>query len=131
MHLLPETFHGKRAPTAFLLLWLGALCLAAATPARADPDKCSFNVPAGAAGETLKEFSEQCGCSLIVATDITAGVRTNGVQGKFTPLEALDLMLGGTGLVAAEDAKSGAFTVQRAKGAPQMAADPPKAGPPR
>ena len=109
-------FLGRKEPIV-LLLWLGALCLVAGAALRADPAKCAFDVPAGDAGDTLKQFSEQCGCSLIVATDLTAGVRTQPVQGKFTPLEALSLMLRGTGLAADEDSKSGAFTVRRRKDA--------------
>ncbi|MDD2762858.1 MAG: STN domain-containing protein [Opitutaceae bacterium] len=101
-------------------LLVGAACLCwGAAAGRGEPAKCVFNVPAGEAERTLKTFSEQCGRSLIVATDVTRGIRTNAVQGEWTPAEALNQMLAGTGLVATEDKKSGAFSVRRQKDSPK------------
>ena len=44
---------------------------------------------------------------------MASGVRTNAVKGDFSPVEAIDRMLAGTGLVAAQDDKAGTFTINR------------------
>ena len=95
-----------------LLCLLGSLLCAAAQPP--ESDRRAFDLPADAAEKTLKMFSEQSGCGLIMGADVVSGIRTNGVKGDFTPRAALARMLSGTGLVANEDEKSGAFVVKSA-----------------
>jgi iron complex outermembrane receptor protein len=73
----------------------------------------SFDIPAGPAADTLKLFSAQSGSNLIAATDTVKGLRTVAVHGNYTPSAALSQMLGGSGLIAVRDAKSGSFTVRR------------------
>lgn len=75
--------------------------------------KRSFNLPADAAATALKQFSQQSGRALIVDGDLVRGIKTNAVQGEFTVEEAVARLLEGTGLVAAKDAQSGAYTVKR------------------
>ncbi|MDD2765682.1 MAG: TonB-dependent receptor [Opitutaceae bacterium] len=100
------------------LIWS---CLPSLAPAQ-DSAKRDFNVPSDVAEKTLNIFSGQSGRGLIVGTDLVKGVKTNAVNGQFTPREALDQMLAGTGFVASEDEKNGAFTVRKA--APVAPADP-------
>ena len=73
----------------------------------------TFDLPVDVAEKTLKIFSEQSGRGLIVAAEIALNIRTNAVRGQFTVRGALDRMLAGTGLVAKEDPKTGAFVVHK------------------
>ncbi|MDD2762859.1 MAG: TonB-dependent receptor plug domain-containing protein [Opitutaceae bacterium] len=88
-----------------------------------------FDLPAGRADNTLKIFSEQSGFGIVAATDVVEGVRTNAVQGRFLPREALDLMLAGTGLIAAEDQQAGAFSLRRMARPPASTAAGPVPAP--
>jgi len=80
--------------------------------AAAAPATKTFHVPAGDAEITLREFSRQAGIQIIFDIDKVSGVRTAALQGEFAPREALDRMFAGTGLVAAQDEKTGALTVR-------------------
>ncbi len=73
----------------------------------------AFNLPAGEAGQTLKQFAAQAQREIVFAPENVAGLTTNAVQGEFTPQAALDLMLADTGLTATRDAKTGAFAVRK------------------
>ena len=81
----------------------------------------TFNLPADQAEKTLKLFSEQSGRGLIMGADAVGATRTNDVRGDFTAPEALSRMLAGTGFVATQDEKSGAFVVHREKPGPNGA----------
>ncbi len=77
-----------------------------------------FDVPAGEAGQTLKQFAQQAGREIVFAPATVKGVATKAVQGEYKPADALNAMLADTGLVATQDAKSGAFAV-RAEAPPE------------
>ena len=96
--------------------------LAAVTVFAAETAKKRFNLPAGVASETLKQFAKQAGREIVFAPEAIGTVRTKEVQGELTPREALDLMLAGSGLVTSQDPKTGAFAVRKG------AADPNGAG---
>jgi iron complex outermembrane receptor protein len=102
----PSRF-ARRACT-LLALALSLHCLTAA-----ETDTRTFDVPAGGAEVTLKEFTRQARVQLVFDSDKVAGVRTAAVQGEVSPRVALDRMFAGTGLVAEQDKTSGAFTVRR------------------
>ena len=87
-----------------------------AQPAEAKP----FDVSAGMAEDTLKEFSRQSGMGVIAGNESVAGVRTNPVRGNFSPKEALDRMIEGTGLTEEEDTEAGAFAVRVKKRASRV-----------
>ncbi|MCF7688010.1 MAG: TonB-dependent receptor [Cephaloticoccus sp.] len=72
----------------------------------------SFNVPAGEAGQTLKQFAEQAKCEIVFLPAAVKGLQTNAVSGELTPRAALDQMLAATGLVVSEDEKTGAFAIK-------------------
>jgi len=92
---------------------MAAFAIAACTAAFAAdaPAKRSFDVPAGDALVSLKQYANQCGQEIIYP-DTIKGVQTKAVKGSYTSREALDVMLAGTGLVATQ-AKSGALAVNR------------------
>jgi outer membrane receptor protein involved in Fe transport len=94
---------------------LGALVLftTAISAHAADSARKNFDVPAGAAANTLKQFSAQAGGHLLYSADAVAGVTTNAVKGEFTPHVALDQMLDGTRLVGRRDDATGALSVTR------------------
>lgn len=73
----------------------------------------SFNLPAGDAAQTLKQFSTQSGREIVFAPAAVSAVKTNEVKGDLEPKAALDALLADTGLVATQDAKTGAFAVRR------------------
>ena len=81
----------------------------------AQESKRQFSLPADIAPKTLKLFSEQSGRPLLADAHLVRTVKTNEVKGEFTVDEAMDRMLAGTGLIAAKDEKSGAFTVTRGR----------------
>lgn len=100
-----------------MLLAVGLMFLTAAADSRAQSleAKSAFNVPAGEAKPTLRQFATQAKREIVIAVEAVDGIRTRAVQGEFTPREAIERMLVGTGLVATQDAKTGAFAVRREK----------------
>jgi outer membrane receptor protein involved in Fe transport len=92
-------------------LALGALLTLAA---RAAESKKNYDLPAGTAAQTLKEFSRISGSETLFAAEAVRGVSTQAVRGELTAAEAVNAMLAGTGLVATQDAKTGAFAVKKA-----------------
>jgi hypothetical protein len=58
--------------------------------------KKDFDIPAGIALETIKEFSEQSGAEVLYSTADLRGIYTKPVKGCFTPSKALDRLLEGT-----------------------------------
>lgn len=73
----------------------------------------NFDVPAGHANATLKQFSTQISEQLLFSVDAVNGAKTNAVKGRMTAREALDALLANTGLVADFDAKTGSFAVRK------------------
>ncbi|MBI5766477.1 MAG: TonB-dependent receptor [Verrucomicrobia bacterium] len=104
------------------------LLLEGATPARAQATEArkAYDLPADDADRALRRFSGQSGLQVIFPSETVRNVRANGVQGNLTAREALDQMFKGTGLIAVQDAKTGALTVRRdlAKDAPKNAPGP-------
>jgi hypothetical protein len=108
---------------ALLLLALGA------GPLRAlGTTKRSFDVPAGEAVQTLKDFAAQAEIEIMFPTEPVAGLKTNAVRGEFTIHDALDRMLANTELAAVRDEKTGALMVTPVAAGvrrPDGPADPP------
>jgi hypothetical protein len=99
-----------------LLSWSAvfALALCALAHAARDDGKRIFSLGADSAEKSLKAFSEQSGSGVIFLAEVVKGVRTNRVAGEFTPREALEALLLGTGLMSTRDEATGAFAVRRA-----------------
>ena len=98
------------------LIW--AAGLAASEPAQ------TFHVPAGDAVETLKLAARQGGLEIVFFAEIVRGIRTPALHGDFSPLDAFDRLLAGTGLVLVADENGGPLTIRRAPRAPAIV-DPP------
>jgi len=73
----------------------------------------SYDIARGDAVSTLKRFADESGRQVLFLVDAVRGVTTNPVRGEYTVREALTRLVAGTGLVVAEDAKSGALMVNR------------------
>lgn len=73
----------------------------------------SYDIAAGDAASTLKRFADESGRQVLFLVDAVRGVTTNPVRGEYTVREALTRLVADTGLVVAEDAKSGALMVNR------------------
>jgi outer membrane receptor protein involved in Fe transport len=93
-----------------------AALTAALALSAADAAKKNFDLPAGAAGETLKTFAKQAGREIVFSAEAVGAVSTQAVKGELAPREALEAMLADTGLVATQDAKTGAFAVRKGAG---------------
>lgn len=57
-----------------------------------------FDIPAGDLQAALLAFSRAADLQLLYPAELTAGLRTRGVQGRYTPEQALDILLAGAGL---------------------------------
>lgn len=96
-----------RVALAYIVLVPLSLLMAAAPRAK------YYDIPAGTADRSLKQFSEQAGLEVIFSTQIARAVKTNPVKGEMMARQALDAMLADTGLMIIQDQKTGAFTVSR------------------
>jgi len=95
---------------------LRLLCLVALMPAfllAGETAAKNFDIPAGKAEATLRQFAAQSGVELAYATDQVKDVATSAVAGEHTPLAALEKMLAGTPLLVVKDSKPGAFALRR------------------
>jgi len=97
----------RRALALALLVFAGSLPALAAEATR------SFDLQPGDATQTLKAFAAQAGREIVFAPNAVASVKTNQVKGDLEPKAALDALLADTGLVATQDAKTGAFAVRK------------------
>ncbi|MBI4623320.1 MAG: TonB-dependent receptor [Verrucomicrobia bacterium] len=104
----------------FLLLLQPPSAVIAAEAAQRD-----FDLAAGDAAATLKQFALQANREIMFPVEPVAGVKTNAVKGSFSGRDALDRMVADTGLVVVEDAKTGALMVLRAASLTRVAASPP------
>lgn len=112
-----------RAPARFIRL-AAVVCLGfsvawgpnAAASETGAAAKRSFDVPAGDAPVSLKQFAQQAGLELLYSAREMEGARTNAVKGVFTPREALARMLTGTKLISTPGRTRGAVAVTRAPG---------------
>ena len=91
----------------------GSVVAGATTPVAAEAGKRTVNLPHGDAAVTLKQFAAAAGTPIVYFVDRVRGATTNAVAGEFTPREALDRMLAGSALEAAQDAATGALVVSR------------------
>jgi hypothetical protein len=73
----------------------------------------SFDLPAGGAEVTLKQFSIQSGVEVLYSTEAVRGVRTKAVKGRLLADEAVKQMLSGTPLYVVTDRKNGVWRIAR------------------
>ncbi len=72
-----------------------------------------FELPAGDAAQAVQSLAQDTGLQVLAPSADLRGVRTNPVNGDYTPIEALRKMLAGTPLEVVQSA-NGAITVRRA-----------------
>jgi iron complex outermembrane receptor protein len=80
----------------FFLLFVAALLFVGTTSAEAM--EMDFNIPAQTLSSALKTFAEDTGLQMLYSSDTVKGIRSSRVNGKHQPKEALDILLGNTGL---------------------------------
>ena len=80
----------------FFLLFAAALLFVGTTSAEAM--EMDFNIPAQTLSSALKTFAEDTGLQMLYSSDTVKGIRSSRVNGRHQPKEALDILLGGTGL---------------------------------
>src|SRR5688500_2563361 len=94
-------------------IWCVALALfATLLNGAADATKQKYDLPAGEAAITLRQFADISGREVIFAAEAVRGVRTREVRGEFNAVEALERMLKGTKLYVQIDEASGALAVR-------------------
>lgn len=110
----------KRPLPWFRILSLFAFSLGlAATLQAADTATRNFDIAAGPAEQTLRQFANQArDTQFFFTADSVRGVRTSAVRGELTARAALEIMLAGSGLSVMQDEQSGALTVRRGESVP-------------
>lgn len=108
-----------------ILIVLAALALAPALRAGVPGAKRSFDIAAGDAATTLRQFVEQSGEQVFYLVPKVQGVKTNPVKGQFIAREVIERMLKNTPLVVLQDARSGAMTITRDRRGNTDTAAPP------
>lgn len=93
-------------------LWLGIVALWIVSTLAAAERK-TFDIPAGAAEETLKAFIEQSGAEVVYPAEIARGVRTVPVKGEWTAEQAIRQLLDGSGLTVRLEKRSRTFMIAR------------------
>ncbi len=94
------------------LLFAAALTLTGLTAAAQNTARVSFDLPSDVAATSLKNFARQSGLEVLISADLGRSIRTQPVRGEYTPIEAVERMLLRTGLVAKQDAKTGAMIIK-------------------
>lgn len=111
--MTPPHTHPIRHGLGLILRVLACSALLVVAARAADTAKRSYKIPADEAAAAFRQFSEVSGKEILFAAEVVRGVRTNAVQGEYTPMEALGVMLQGTGIQAVQDDTSGAISVRR------------------
>ncbi|PAW65840.1 MAG: hypothetical protein B9S34_09655 [Opitutia bacterium Tous-C1TDCM] len=91
-----------------------SLACAIAPVQAGEPARKTYDIARGDAAGTLKRFADESGRQVLFLVDAVRGVTTNPVRGEYTVREALTRLVADTGLIVAEDGKSGALMVNRA-----------------
>lgn len=107
-----------------LLTCVALVCVVATRAASVDV-VADYDLPAGDATITLKQFSRISGVQILYPANAVDGVRTNRVSGRFSAREALRRMVEGSALAIVEDAPSGALAVHRRNQAGSARPAPP------
>ena len=93
-----------------VIFFVGLLAL---TDARAEDGKRAFDIPPGAAEDTLGLFAKQAATQFVFSAGKVRGVQTHGLKGGYVPREALSRLVAGTQLRVVQDSGTGALTVDR------------------
>lgn len=91
MRVIRSDLHVACAAIWLLIAGMWGCCADAA-------EQREFAIPAGPADAAVRQYVEQAGMSVIYEAGRLNRFKTRAVEGKYEPLEALRLMLAGTGL---------------------------------
>ena len=69
------------------------------TAAAQQPAKQHFNIPAQSLQSALNQFSEDADMQMSYPAQLSKGIKTKGISGNYTPVDALNQLLSGSGLV--------------------------------
>lgn len=96
-------------PSLLALAWGAAL----EVPARAADDaRRTYDIPAGDALVTLKQFTAQSGAQVLYSADELTGIKTQAIRGRFGAREALVAHLAGNRVEVTEDGATGVLTIR-------------------
>lgn len=104
-HLLPARLRASLGAAVGLGL------LFPSTLSAAEAARRTFDIPAGDAATTLKQFATQSSTQLLYSPDEVRGIQTRAVQGEFSSFAALSHMLERTPLKARQDEGTKAIAV--------------------
>lgn len=96
-----------------LLLTVQAQTASAAPDNAASEQTVNFAIPAGSLSDALLQLSETSGQKVLFNADLVRGLRSGGLQGRFTVPQALQRLLSGSGLVPRATG-SGSVTLEKA-----------------
>jgi iron complex outermembrane recepter protein len=82
----------------YILCLAGVLVLGAAVALA--QEKVSFDIPAQNASSAIRAWARQSGLQVFASEELLEGVQTNAVHGDYLPLQAVQLLIQGTGLEA-------------------------------
>lgn len=106
------------------LPWLALCLLGLCTALHAADRRLSYRIAASSLNEALRVFVQLSGTQLLYPPELTAGRRSKGMEGRFSPARALDFLLRDSGLKA-EAVAPDTYVLQRVRpAAPHMARFP-------
>jgi iron complex outermembrane receptor protein len=106
------------AAVAILAAGIGALPL----PAQAQTAQAArvIDIPAGTLGNVIAQLGRKAGVMIVFDPALVRGKRASGLRGTYTPTQALDRLLAGSGIQARSDGRGG-FTLTRQAPVPSAA----------
>ncbi|MED5431346.1 MAG: TonB-dependent receptor [Pseudomonadota bacterium] len=114
MKRFQRTPAAMRALTLSLAMGLGVpLALPLAAHAEESAGAQQYNIPAGPLNTVLTQFSSASGVLIAGDMQLAAGKQSPGLQGSYTPEEALTRLLSGTGMTASRQS-DGSFALRGA-----------------
>lgn len=108
-----KTTIGKWPSPLYLALAIGQLCWA-------DGNQQNFHIPAQNLSGALSAYAEAADVQLSYPASQTSGLSSNGIDGEYTPQQALQRLLAGTGLTA-KQTDNGTITLTEKGGLIQVA----------
>ncbi len=93
----------------------GLLTLALAVSTALAQQKVTFDIPAQPASVAIQTWARASGLQVFAAEEHLLGIKTNPVRGDYTPIEAMQLMVQGTGLEVVASSEN-TVTIRRANG---------------
>jgi TonB-dependent siderophore receptor len=98
---------------------IGGTAQAQSNESAAVVSRHTFDIASGRLASALESFTRQSGTTIAIGDARIEGVSTLGARGEYTPMEALTLLLRGTGFVASRDGDR--FVLSPAGGSGSMA----------